>query len=440
MVGRRRGAHCAPRHARSPAARRAQPPGRGGIACVRPSCSPAPGRRRGEQPQRADAHRCPRRLPDIPTGGTRVYVQPGGTVTFKPRNSSRRASQVLGTRCRPRRAVDSLAAARSSFDVKLSSTCTYPAPALHRQGQDALVSEELAGQGHALHRVGRCELRAPCGDRLPQIAAEPRHRAPASRRRSTGTARSRPPTMSKAAYRRSRSRRRLGLSADPRVRAAHHLPTSGRLPSVPGLPGVSACSSTTSNHPGGGGGSRALAGGCRRRRQLLRPPASSITSRRPHRAAGGRAACGRRRRRRRSAFCGAGRRRRPCRTRRIVGRARRGDQHRVRAGPPTSPAGAQARGSRRLGGNGLGGAQLPVLLAIVAIIALSLVTATYARMYLLRKPRPPERFRVRAPPPGKLARFGLCVIAAATAPRCIPRRHPSCHGESVADQSTGGLY
>jgi hypothetical protein len=36
--------------------------------------------------------------------------------------------------------------------------------------------------------------------------------------------------------------------------------------------------------------------------------------------------------------------------------------------------------------NGLGGAQLPVLLAIVAIIALSLVTATYARMYLLRRP------------------------------------------------------
>lgn len=38
---------------------------------------------------------------------------------------------------------------------------------------------------------------------------------------------------------------------------------------------------------------------------------------------------------------------------------------------------------------GLGGAQLPVLLAIVAIIALSLVTATYARMYLLRKPPAP---------------------------------------------------
>jgi hypothetical protein len=36
--------------------------------------------------------------------------------------------------------------------------------------------------------------------------------------------------------------------------------------------------------------------------------------------------------------------------------------------------------------NGLGGPQLPVLLAIVAIIALSLVTATYARMYLLRRP------------------------------------------------------
>lgn len=37
-------------------------------------------------------------------------------------------------------------------------------------------------------------------------------------------------------------------------------------------------------------------------------------------------------------------------------------------------------------GDGMGGPQLPVLLAIVAIIALSLVTATYARMYLLRKP------------------------------------------------------
>lgn len=33
----------------------------------------------------------------------------------------------------------------------------------------------------------------------------------------------------------------------------------------------------------------------------------------------------------------------------------------------------------------LGGAQLPVLLAIVAILALSLVTATYARMFLLRR-------------------------------------------------------
>ncbi len=40
-------------------------------------------------------------------------------------------------------------------------------------------------------------------------------------------------------------------------------------------------------------------------------------------------------------------------------------------------------------GNGLGGTQLPVLLAIVAIIALSLVTATYARMYLL--PQAPDR-------------------------------------------------
>jgi hypothetical protein len=29
---------------------------------------------------------------------------------------------------------------------------------------------------------------------------------------------------------------------------------------------------------------------------------------------------------------------------------------------------------------------MPVLLAIIAIIALSLVTATYARLYLLRKP------------------------------------------------------
>ncbi|MDQ2748367.1 MAG: hypothetical protein M3Y44_02345, partial [Actinomycetota bacterium] len=54
---------------------------------------------------------------------------------------------------------------------------------------------------------------------------------------------------------------------------------------------------------------------------------------------------------------------------------------------PTDAAGKASVYTKTLGlaSNKAPAAQLPVLLAIIAIIALSLVTATYARLYMLRR-------------------------------------------------------
>jgi hypothetical protein len=52
--------------------------------------------------------------------------------------------------------------------------------------------------------------------------------------------------------------------------------------------------------------------------------------------------------------------------------------------PGTSP-GAVTHKQVNLAANKAPAAQMPVLLAIIAIIALSLVTATYARLFLLRR-------------------------------------------------------
>jgi hypothetical protein len=54
---------------------------------------------------------------------------------------------------------------------------------------------------------------------------------------------------------------------------------------------------------------------------------------------------------------------------------------------PTDPAGKVKKVIKSVGltSNKPPAAQLPVLLAIIAIIALSLVTATYARLYMLRR-------------------------------------------------------
>jgi len=55
---------------------------------------------------------------------------------------------------------------------------------------------------------------------------------------------------------------------------------------------------------------------------------------------------------------------------------------------PTTGARAKPQTSTKridLASNKAPAAQLPVLLAIIAIIALSLVTATYARLFLLRR-------------------------------------------------------
>ncbi|HJQ41454.1 MAG TPA: hypothetical protein VJ831_00080 [Jatrophihabitantaceae bacterium] len=52
--------------------------------------------------------------------------------------------------------------------------------------------------------------------------------------------------------------------------------------------------------------------------------------------------------------------------------------------PPASPSSKPPK-TRDLSANKAPGAQMPVLLAIIAIIALGLVTATYARLYLLRR-------------------------------------------------------
>ena len=54
---------------------------------------------------------------------------------------------------------------------------------------------------------------------------------------------------------------------------------------------------------------------------------------------------------------------------------------------PTDAAGKARKVIKTIGlsSNKAPAAQLPVLLAIIAIIALSLVTATYARLYMLRR-------------------------------------------------------
>jgi hypothetical protein len=52
---------------------------------------------------------------------------------------------------------------------------------------------------------------------------------------------------------------------------------------------------------------------------------------------------------------------------------------------PTAAPSSSAPKQVELAANPAPSAQMPVLLAIVAIIALSLVTATYARLYLLRR-------------------------------------------------------
>jgi hypothetical protein len=58
-------------------------------------------------------------------------------------------------------------------------------------------------------------------------------------------------------------------------------------------------------------------------------------------------------------------------------------------GPVTStvaaPSSARPQKQLNLEANKAPAAQMPVLLAIIAIIALSLVTATYARLFLLRR-------------------------------------------------------
>lgn len=53
--------------------------------------------------------------------------------------------------------------------------------------------------------------------------------------------------------------------------------------------------------------------------------------------------------------------------------------------PAPSPASKQGRAADLASRSKLAGAQVPVLLAIVAIVALSLVTAAYARMHLLKR-------------------------------------------------------
>lgn len=369
MVGRRRvGAHATPRHARRQPLRAAKGLAllvAGGIAALTAGVllvgAPA-GAEAGSTTATLTLtgvrdSNCP-----VSTGGTDVYVKPGGTVTFKPELAGLSVN-VLG------HYVDISSSAIASFNVKLVIDGHVTHPHYIAKGK-TLVWRNVSAGTHSIAWSAN-SIKTALGLTIPLSLAVV-HLPVGGELDWDGAVK-------------ATNNTKCGISVEVpgggvTVGPIHvsvppvHLPTvplTG-LPSVPSLPGGGGSSS---HHPGGGSSSSPGSGGGTGVSGL---PTSIPELVVPNAGSGGDSAFGGGALGGINALPGSG----------DLGPAPAGAVTST-AAAPGSPSSSRAKPvdlATDTTDTGIGGAQLPVLLAIVAIIALSLVTATYARMYLLRKP------------------------------------------------------
>jgi hypothetical protein len=375
MAGRRRaGARHVPRHARPSSVRAVALIGAAGIAALSGALllSYAPA---GAEASSTTATLTLTGVRDsnceFSTGGTTVYVKPGGDATFKGELAGLKVTvPLLGQ-------LDLSSSKIASFDDKLvidghTKTPHYVGGKKTYTMHDVSAGKhKIAWSADSITLVGGLKVplsakntTLPAGGHLDWVgtlAASKTTKCGISIEVPGGGVSVGPITLSVPP-----------ITSIPTISVPH-------LPSVPNLPGGSS-SSSPAHHPGHGGGTTSSAppqggGGTQSQRPTTIPELVV-----PNAGSGGD-----------SAFGGGG----------GLGGVGALPDTGGSIGPiapaavtSTAPAPAQPSSSKakpidlatNKADDGMGGPQLPVLLAIVAIIALSLVTATYARMYLLRKP------------------------------------------------------
>lgn len=310
---------------------------------------------------------------DVSTGGTTVYVKPGGTVTFKAELAGLSVKlPLLGY-------VDISSGKITSFRDKLVIDGDSKHPHYIAKGKTFVWKDVPAGK-HSIAwsadavYVGALKIplsldivHLPVGGKLNWVGT-----VAASKDTKCGISIEVPGVSASVGP--------IHVSIPP-VTTVPTVPVT--VPSLPSLPGGGGGGSSSSapHHPGGGGGGSSAPGGGNGPSVPGEPtPIPKLVV--PNAGSGGN-----------SAFGGGGG---------LGGIGALPDDGGVgpiapaavtstAAAPDSSAAPSKGKPvdlATSKSDGGLGGPQLPVLLAIVAIIALSLVTATYARMYLLRKPQP----------------------------------------------------
>lgn len=305
---------------------------------------------------------------DFQTGGTTVYIKPGGTVTF--------TGELTGISVKVAGLTIPISSSLvTSFNYKLIINGDKKHPHLVN-GKSKYVLRDVTKDQALAWSAASVQINVPLLGGLHKL-----ENIPLSLSNVTGI-----PAgghLNWAGKVVASSNTKCGIAQVPggvvSVGPIHvTVPPITNLPSQPGLPnlpgGGNSSSSSSGHHPGNGHGSSPGTGGGSNPSGSQTPIPELVV---PNVGSGGD-----------SAFGGGG----------IGGLGAQPDAGGI--GPAaadavtsTAAAPSSAPGSKPkpvdLATNstdgGLGGPQLPVLLAIVAIIALSLVTAAYARMYLLRR-------------------------------------------------------
>jgi hypothetical protein len=303
---------------------------------------------------------------DVSTGGTTVYVKPGGTVTFKAELAGLSVKlPLLGY-------VDISSGKITSFRDKLVIDGDTKHPHYIAKGK-TFVWKSVSGGTHSLAwsadavYVGSLKIpldlsvvHLPAGGHLDWVGS-----LKATSSTKCGISIEVPGGGVSVGP--------IHLSVPP-ITTVPTVPVT--VPNLPGGGGGGGGSSSSAHHPGGGHSSSPGSGGGTSGSGLPTTIPELVV---PNAGSGGD-----------SAFGGGG-------LGGVGALPDTGDIGPIAPGAVTSTASAPAGSASSSApkpvdlatdstDNGLGGPQLPVLLAIVAIIALSLVTATYARMYLLRRP------------------------------------------------------